>query len=95
MFATLSLDSVFFSVFYVGFEELVSWSFDPFYPEACVFMLQGDFSLPVILLLLTRFLGSVCCCLIALFCVRGIALSQILSFYSFMTSDSLGQDTLW
>ncbi|KAF2536900.1 hypothetical protein F2Q68_00020203 [Brassica cretica] len=129
MFDTLSLDSVFFSVFYVSFEgcfwsqiwalvfrwlafilppsgcffssnALQSYSLGALIPSiqsfvACVFVLQGDFSLPVILLLLTRFLGSVCWCLITLFCVRGIALSQILSFYSFMTPDSPGQDTLW
>ena len=45
------------------------------------FLIRGDFDISVIILPLTRFLGFLCWCLIALFCAWGISLFQILSFY--------------
>ena len=49
--------------------------------QACIFLLFGDFGLPIIVLPLVRFLGSLRWCLIAFIFVRRITLFQILSFY--------------
>ncbi|KAF3509740.1 hypothetical protein F2Q69_00002564 [Brassica cretica] len=59
------------------------------------FLIRVDFDISVIILPLTRFLGSLRWCLIALFCVWEISLFQILSFYLFMAFACSGENTLW
>ncbi|KAF3553727.1 hypothetical protein F2Q69_00011733 [Brassica cretica] len=79
--------------------ELISWSFGAFYLElcgslmACVLLLHSDFGIPMIILLLISFLVLSLVLDHALLC-SGIALSQMLSFYNFLTSVCCGQDTL-